>query len=287
VTKWQWAWEGALGVIAVLAVGTVLVTAPLQHLVNVLALAAPLGLAAVALSLSVRTGSPNLAVGAVSALCGGLMATAVVEYELPLAAGVLLVLALAAFAGLVLGAFTVLLNAPSWAVTLTAALVCEALLVMITGGSVIVLPSGSPFPLVAGFVVFAVLSVAGGAFWLNRNVRERLSKGWAGGLLGLAGSNALAALGGFALLMRLGAAQPSGQGLFTVVFALAAVVLGGTSLNGERGAVAGTLLAVLILAIVQGQLILMNAPSYAYMLVLGAVVALGLTVSRLLDALRD
>ncbi|MFC4122353.1 ABC transporter permease [Nonomuraea zeae] len=286
MTKWQWAWEGALGVIAVLAVGTVLVTAPVQHLVNILALAAPVGLAAVALSLSLRTGTPNLAVGAASALSGALMAWAAVELELPLATGVLLVLVLAAFAGLVLGAFTVLLGAPSWAVTLAAAVVFEALLVMLTGGSVIVLPSVPSYPPGAVFAVFAVLSVAGGALWLNRNVRERLSKGWAGGLVGLAGSSAVAALAGFALLVRLGAAQPGGQGLSTVVFALAAVVLGGTSLNGERGAVTGTLLSVLILAVVQGQLALMNFPSWVYTLVLGAVVALGLTVSRLLDALR-
>lgn len=274
-----------LGVLVVLAVGMVVVTAPTAHLPNVLASAAPLGLVAAGLSLSLRTGVPNLAVGAVSALSGALIATAVEVGEMSLVTGALLVLVLAAFAGLVMGAFTVLVSAPAWAVTLGAAVACEALLVAVTDARVI--PVEAPqFPRALWFAVFAVVSVAGGLLWARRDVRERLSKGWTAGLVGLAGSGMLAALGGFVLLMRLGAAQPSSSGTFTTVFALAAVLLGGTSPNGERGAVTGTVFSVLLLSIVQGQLALLNAPFWVYSLILGIVVAVGLAVSRLLDALR-
>ncbi|MFI7707062.1 ABC transporter permease [Nonomuraea sp. NPDC049480] len=285
MSRWQWAWEGVLGVLVVLAVGMVVVTAPTAHLPNVLASAAPLGLVAAGLSLSLRTGVPNLAVGAVSALSGALIATAVEVGEMSLVTGALLVLVLAAFAGLVIGAFTVLVSAPAWAVTLGAAVACEALLVAVTDARVI--PVEVPqFPRALWFAVFAVVSVAGGLLWARRDVRERLSKGWTAGLVGLAGSGMLAALGGFVLLMRLGAAQPSSSGTFTTVFALAAVLLGGTSPNGERGAVTGTVFSVLLLSIVQGQLALLNAPFWVYSLILGIVVAVGLAVSRLLDALR-
>lgn len=274
-----------LGVLVVLAVGMVVVTAPTAHLPNVLASAAPLGLVAAGLSLSLRTGVPNLAVGAVSALSGALIATAVEVGEMSLVTGALLVLVLAAFAGLVMGAFTVLVSAPAWAVTLGAAVACEALLVAVTDARVI--PVEAPqFPRALWFALFAVVSVAGGLLWARRDVRERLSKGWTAGLVGLAGSGMLAALGGFVLLMRLGAAQPSSSGTFTTVFALAAVLLGGTSPNGERGAVTGTVFSVLLLSIVQGQLALLNAPFWVYSLILGIVVAVGLAVSRLLDALR-
>ncbi|TMR95489.1 ABC transporter permease [Nonomuraea basaltis] len=286
MSKWQWGWEGVLGVIAVLGLGMVLVTAPTAHLFNVLAQAAPLGLVAVGLALSLRTGMPNLAVGAVSALSGVLVATAVDVAELSLIAGVLLVLVLAAFAGLVTGAFTVLVAAPAWAVTLGAAVACEALMLTVTGGRMIALGDLPAYSPVLWFAVFAVVSVAGGLLWARRDVRGRLSKGWTAGLVGLAGSSVLAALGGFVLLLRQGAAQPGSQGMSITVFALAAVLLGGTSPNGERGAVTGTLLSVLILAIAQVQLVVLNIPAWVYTLVLGAVIMVGLTVSRLLESLR-
>ncbi|MDX3110346.1 hypothetical protein [Nonomuraea angiospora] len=58
-----------------------------------------------------------------------------------------------------------------------------------------------------------------------------------------------------------------------------AVVVGGA------WGVVGTLLAVLILAIVQGELALLAVPTYVIMIVLGGVVIAGLAVSRALDAL--
>ncbi|MBB5774670.1 ABC transporter permease subunit [Nonomuraea jabiensis] len=230
--RWQWVWEGALGVVTVLGLGMVLFTAPGGHLLNILASSAPLGLVAVALSLSMRAGTPNLAVGSVSALSGVLIASVVVVLGLPLVVGVLLVVLLAALSGLVMGAFTVLLEAPAWAVTLAAAVVCDALSLGFTQARTILLPEAPSLSPVVGFGVFAVVSVAGGLLWARRGFRQWLTTGWVGPLVGLAGSCVLAALGGFVLLLRLGAAQPGSQGLFTMVFALAAVLLGGTGLPG-------------------------------------------------------
>ncbi|MFI6736798.1 hypothetical protein ACIBI9_28055 [Nonomuraea sp. NPDC050451] len=322
MSKWQWVWEGALGVVTVLGLGMVLFTAPGEHLLSILASSAPLGLVAVALSLSMRAGTPNLAVGSVSALSGVLIASFMVVLDMPLVVGVLLVILLAALCGLVMGAFTVLLEAPAWAVTLAAAVVCDALSLAFAQGRAIILQEAPSLSPVVGFAVFAVVSVAGGLLWVRREFRQWLTKGWVGPLVGLAGSCVLAALGGFMLLLRLGAAQPGSPGLFTVVFALAAVLLGGTGLtngtglrngtgltsgtgftdgtglsngtgatsavaDGGRGAVAGTLLAVLLLTIVQGELALLAAPTYVIMIVLGGVVIGGLAVSRALDALRQ
>ncbi|MEV4106800.1 hypothetical protein [Nonomuraea sp. NPDC049695] len=331
MSKWQWAWEGVLGVVTVLALATVLFTAPDGHFLNIVASSAPTGMVAVALSLSLRTGTPNLAVGSVSALSGALIATFVTVTGMPLIVGLLLVVLLAGIAGLVMGAFTVLLSAPSWAVTLASAVVCDGLLFAVSQGRTVILPDPPSLPPVVGFVLFAVVSVAGGVVWKWRDLRRSLSNEWVGPLAGLAGSCVLAALGGFMLLLRLGAAQPASQGLFTAVFALAAVVLGGTSIGmgpgtgpngergssavtrvpgehgataaadlpgaigrgglgviayGDRGAVGGTVFAVLLLAVIQGQLVLLGVPAYLLMVVLGGVVICGLTVSRALDALR-
>ncbi|MCK2213075.1 hypothetical protein MF672_004575 [Actinomadura sp. ATCC 31491] len=370
MSKWQWAWEGLLGVLLVLGLGMVLVTAPTGHVLNVLAQAAPLGLIASALALSFRAGVPNLAVGAVATLSGVLVATMAEASGMSLGAALASVLVVAAVAGLVVGAFTVLvsepatasrgaggwagasplpergnrltlqepaggfaapgraggapgqtsggapgqtsggalgraggvagrsqafpMSMPAWAVTLGAGLACDAVSLAITGGRTVPVTQPPSPPQVTWFVVFAVISMAGGAFWAALNVRERLSDAadagarrmWLAGTVGMAGSAVLAALGGFVLLVRLGAAQPGAQGTSTVVFALAAVLLGGTSPDGSRSAVTGTLLAVLILAIVQGQLALLNASVWVFYVILAVVVMAGLVVGRLLDALQ-
>ncbi|MFI7232877.1 hypothetical protein ACIBO5_57690 [Nonomuraea angiospora] len=145
-----------------LGLGMVLFAAFGGHLLNILASAAPLGLVAVALSLSMRAGTPNLAVGSVSALSGVLIASVVVVLGMPLVVGVLLVMLLAALSGLVMGAFTVLLEAPAWAVTLAAAVVCDALSLGFTQARTILLPEAPSISSVVGFAVFAVVSVAGG-----------------------------------------------------------------------------------------------------------------------------
>jgi ribose/xylose/arabinose/galactoside ABC-type transport system permease subunit len=285
VSIWQRGWEGVLGLVVVFGVAVILLTAPGAHLVNVLGWAGQLGLVAAGLALSLRTGTPNLAVGSLSALTSGLVAYAGVELGMPFPVAMVLALVFAVVAGLVMGVLTMLLAAPAWAISLGAAVGCEALLAAITDGRTILMP-GMSYSALLGFAVFAIISVAGGVLWLRQDVRAGLTKGWPAALAGLAGSSALAALGGVALLMRLGAADAGTQGWPITVFALAAVLLGGTSVYGERGAAAGTVLAVLILAIAQGQLNLMNAPAWLFQLALGAVVLVGLAVSRLLEALR-
>jgi len=56
---------------------------------------------------------------------------------------------------------------------------------------------------------------------------------------------------------------------------IAAVVLGGARLTGGHGSVAGTLLGVLLVAMVSNSLILMGIPSYWQQVVLGALILIG------------
>ncbi len=69
------------------------------------------------------------------------------------------------------------------------------------------------------------------------------------------------ALAGTVLAAMLGAAAPNAAGphLLTVI---AAIILGGTSLQGGRGSVWGTLVAVLILGTLNNGLTLMNVTSF-------------------------
>ncbi|NUT39619.1 MAG: ABC transporter permease [Thermoactinospora sp.] len=281
---WQRAWEGVLGLLALLGLVLVLTTSG-DLLAGVLAQAGQLGLVAMGLGLSLRTGTPNLAVGALSGLSAALVAFTT-EAGMPLPIAILLAFALAGLAGGVMSVFTMSLSAPAWAVSLGAAVVCEAFVFALLGGRTIPLPSGADYPGVLGFAVFAVVSVAGGLLWNRQEVREDLGAGRPGAVVGLAGSSLLAAAGGIALLMRLGATPTGDPGFYTTVFALAAVLLGGTSPYGRHAGVAGTVLGVLILAAAQGRLAYHGAPAWVFMLVMGAVMMIGLGASKLIDALR-
>lgn len=86
-------------------------------------------------------------------------------------------------------------------------------------------------------------------------------------------SGFLAAVGGLMITVRLGAGSASsGTGLELTV--IAAVVIGGTSLFGGEGRVAGTLLGVLLLGLVQNSINLLAVPPNFDLVVSGVVIIL-------------
>ena len=85
-------------------------------------------------------------------------------------------------------------------------------------------------------------------------------------------SGFLSALAGLLMISRLDSAQPTlGSGY--ELDALAAVALGGTSMSGGRGKITGTIAGVLIIAVLNNGLNIMNVSSY-YQEVIKAVVIL-------------
>ena len=84
-------------------------------------------------------------------------------------------------------------------------------------------------------------------------------------------SGTLAALAAISNVSRLGAADPN-AGIGLELSAIAAVVIGGTSLMGGRGSVVNSLLGVLIIAVLENGLAQMGAQEPAKRLVTGAVI---------------
>lgn len=90
-------------------------------------------------------------------------------------------------------------------------------------------------------------------------------------------SGAMAALAGIILTARLESAQPT-AGMGYELDAIAAVVLGGTSLMGGRGTLIGTLIGALIIGVLNNALNLMDVSSYYQQIAKGAVILLAVIV---------
>ena len=83
-----------------------------------------------------------------------------------------------------------------------------------------------------------------------------------------------AALGGLVALAQLGAVSPT-FGFQSEFMAIAAAVLGGTSLFGGRGSVfPGTLVGALLIQTIQNGLVIINANPYLYPLITGSILFL-------------
>ncbi|MCO6005542.1 hypothetical protein NE236_11175 [Actinoallomurus purpureus] len=291
-------WEGFLAVIAVvLLVATVAMTSK-GNLTFAFGQAGYLGLAATGLALSLRTASPNLAVGSIVAFTDVLAASLATKHGWGTPVAMITAVVLATVIGFVLGLVVVMLSVPAWAATFGAAALLQAVTLGLSGGTMIPVMSIGSYPTALWFGLFAVVSAGGGALWLVPGVRSRLGAGrgprdpgrWdglqsgLGTVAGLTGSSFLAGLAGVALLMRLRAAD-NVIGPYVITAAFAAVLLGGVSVFGRRAGVFGTLLGVTIVAIIGMLLAYNDVSSWVTNLVTGLVVLVGLGVSRGLESI--
>jgi ABC-type xylose transport system permease subunit len=97
----------------------------------------------------------------------------------------------------------------------------------------------------------------------------------------------LAALGGVLAAGRLGAANQGTGGADTYLVAIAAAVIGGTSLFGGRGSAWSAVLGVLVIQSIANGLTLMNVDQAARYMVTGAVLLLAIIIDMLMRKRRE
>ena len=92
-------------------------------------------------------------------------------------------------------------------------------------------------------------------------------------------SGILAAVAGIIITSRLYSAQPTaGDGY--ELDAIAAVVLGGTSLTGGKGKISKTIVGALIIGVLSNALNLLDVSSYYQMMVKGVVILIAVLLDR-------
>ncbi len=90
----------------------------------------------------------------------------------------------------------------------------------------------------------------------------------------------LAGIGGLIVTARLDAADPK-AGLGYELDSIAAVVIGGTSLNGGRGSIFGTVLGCLIIGVLNNGLFLLNVSPFWQQVVKGFVILIAVAMDRM------
>lgn len=98
-------------------------------------------------------------------------------------------------------------------------------------------------------------------------------------------SGLLAALAGIIVTARLGSAQPT-AGVGYELDAIAAVVLGGTSMSGGIGTISGTVIGALIIGLLNNALNLLQVPSYYQDVAKGVVILIAVLLDRKQKASR-
>lgn len=93
-------------------------------------------------------------------------------------------------------------------------------------------------------------------------------------------AGALAAVGGIIVTARLDSAQPNAGSSYELD-AIAAVVIGGTSLSGGRGSIWGTVLGALIIGVLNNGLVLLDVSPFWQQVVKGGVILLAVIIDKM------
>lgn len=258
---------------------------------------------AVGMTFVITSGGIDLSVGSIVALCGVVAALAMRDLPIGPLVGLLVAVVVGGLCGLFNGLLVTRVGLPPFIATLGTMGIFRGLALIISEGRPIYgfgrefldmfsgnfASTGIPVAVVIAFIVallgwfiftrtrFGKYTVAIGGSEETARLsgipveRYKLGIYTLGGLL----TGVAAAL----LLARLSSGDPTFGQLFELD-AIAAAVMGGTSLTGGEGSIAGTMVGALIISLVRNAMNIFNMPSYYQQVVIGSVIVLAVMLDQ-------
>jgi ribose transport system permease protein len=275
------------------------------NLINVLRQVSVVAVIAAGLTMLMTAGGMDFSMGSNVSVTVAVAAQLIARGHAPWLA-IVAAIALSVVIGLVNGAVVTYTSVAPFVVTLATATMLDGLALLVINGMSISIGAkldglgdsttlGLPNLLI---VAVAVLALTAFTMRYTRFGRDAFAIGGNEDVARLSGirvdvdklvlyavAGAMSGLAGVMLLSRLAAASPGTGGLTLQLQAVAAVVIGGTSLAGGKGSVVGTALGVVLLGLVSNVLNLLQISSFYQQVSVGAVLLIA-AVANLLQQRR-
>jgi ribose transport system permease protein len=276
------------------------------NLQNMSRLVGTYGIFSIGVGIVIITGGIDLSVGSIFALLGVLLSSMLMEWHWPAALAAFAIVVLGALLGTAHGLLVTRLRLQPFIVTLCGLLLYRGLaryiaadstkgfgsgkgfewLSALATGSFLGLPMPFVLMMVIGMVMWVVLhqSVFGRYLYaVGRNEEAAIYSGINSqnvitGAYVISGG--LAAVSGILLAFYANSISPSSHGSFYELYAIAAAVVGGCSLRGGEGSIAGILIGTALLQVLRNLVNLLDIPGSLDFAVMGAVILLGVTADE-------
>lgn len=271
------------------------------NLLNIAQQSANIAIVAAGLTVVLIVAEIDLSVGSLEALAGALSAVLLISVGAPLLVGIGAAILATIALGVVSGAATAALRIPSFVATLAMLGIAQGAAFLLVGGSPINgfsddyrwigIGRWGDIPVSAVLAVVVVIAVhlllyhtrlGTHMFAVGGNAHAAALQGIKVArikIIALAISGATAGIGGLILSARLNA----GDGRFgagDLLVAVAAVVIGGTSLFGGVGSVIASVFGVLLIVSIQNGLILLGVQDFWQQIVIGLMILAAMLVDR-------
>ena len=268
------------------------------------------GVLAVAATLVIITGGIDLSVGTLMTFTAVIAGVVLTYWGMALPFGIVAAIFVGGCSGFISGTLIARMKIPPFIATLGMMLILKGLSLVISGTKPIYFNDTPSFPLLStgsligavipsvplpnGVLILFILATA--ISWvLNRTTLGRYcfalgsneeavrlsgvnADGWKVAIYALAGS--ICGIAGLLIASRLNSAQPA-LGLGYELDAIAAVVIGGTSLAGGRGSVLGTIIGALIMSVLLNGLRIMSVAQEWQTVVTGLIIILAVYADML------
>lgn len=265
-----------------------------ENLITVALQTSVIGVLAIGATFVIITAGIDLSVGAVmavSGVCSGLAISAGLPLYIGVPAGILV----GTLCGFITGLLISKLKIPPFIATLGMMMIARGVTMVLTQGRAIyfskepvfkMISQGKLFDAIPYPVIYLFLIAFVSGFILKKTAIGRCVYAVGGNeeAARLSGINViktklfvysyaglLTGIGGIILAARLNSAQPT-AGMGYELEAIAAAVIGGTSLMGGEGTILGTIIGAFIMAILKNGLNLMNVSQFWQMVAMGVVV---------------